>query len=186
MRKTNSENEIDLDRRSFLKQSAVGAFGFGGVAAQQEPDRYRSTRRIAFEEPDRLSDDWRQRPLLLTDRTNDDPDVSDVDGCAFSNWPPEKMTIWEGIVVDVKDIDDVAGFFGADPTVRAEKLVERKRIFVDEQRTPVPLGTTFVISGVVDCPGEYLGVTATQIPGIRIKTGPGVSTGEAANSTDQS
>lgn len=168
----------DLDRRTFLKKSAVGSFGFAGWAAQGEPERARSTRRIAFEEPERLSDNWRQRILLLTDRTNDDPDVSDVDNCEFSNWPPDRLTIWEGIIVDVRDIGDVAGFFGANPTVRAEKLVERNRIFVDEQRTPVELGTPFVISGVVDCPGEYLGVTATQIPGINIKTGPGVSTGE--------
>ncbi|MFC7082451.1 hypothetical protein [Halorussus caseinilyticus] len=175
------ESEIDLDRRSFLKRSAVGAFGLSGVAAQQEPNRFRSTRRIAFEEPSGLSDDWRQRIILLTDRTDDDPDVSEVDACAFSNWPTEKMTIWEGIVVDVKDLGDVAGFFGSNPTVRAEKLVERNRIFVDEQQTPVPLGTPLVVSGVVDCPEKYLGVLATQIPGIRIKTGPGVSTGEATN-----
>ena len=168
-----------LGRRAVLKRSAAGAFGLAGWGVRERQDdgaQNRYTRRMAFEEPDRLSDDWRQRPLLLTDRTDEDPDVSEVADCAFGDWPTENLTIWEGIVVDVKNIEDVRRFLGASPTVRAEKLVERDRMYLDERDTPVQLGTPFVVDGVVECPGAYLGVTATQIPGLRIKTGSGVST----------
>ncbi|WP_276298913.1 hypothetical protein [Halorussus lipolyticus] len=171
------EIETDIDRRSFLKQSAVGAFGVGGVATQDEPNRFRATRRMAFDYPERLGDSLRQKIVLLTDKTDDDPDVSEIDTCEFSNWPPDELTIWEGILVEWDG--SVQGFFGTNPDVRAEQLVERKQIFVDEQDTPPELGTPYIISGLVECPEGFAGVTATQIPGIDIKTGPGVSTGDS-------
>lgn len=102
--------------------------------------------------------------------------MSEVDACAFSSWPPERLTIWEGIVVDW---ENAAGDFGfglmtGQPTIRANRLVEVDRIFVDEQDTPVELGTPYIVNGVLECPGEYRGLTATKIPDI--ETGPDVST----------
>jgi hypothetical protein len=175
----NGEHETEIDRRSFLKKSAVGAFGVGGVGrftVQDEPDRARFARRMAFDYPERLGESLRRKIVLLTDKTDDDPDVSEVDTCEFANWPPDKLTLWEGILVEWDGA--AGGFFGRNPDVRAEQLVERKKIFVDEQETPPELGTPYIVSGLVECPEGLAGVTATQIPGIDIKTGPGVSTGE--------
>lgn len=166
-----SDQQTTLDRRSFLKRSAVAPLGLG-VGLRNRSQSARFSRRIAFRRPDQLSDDYSRRILLLTDRTNENPDVSEVEACAFSNWPTENLTIWEGIVVDAKNPDEIVGLFGQNPTIRAQKLVERKRIFVDERRSPVELGTPFIISDTVDCPGEWIGVEAAQLPGINIKTGP--------------
>lgn len=172
-----TDRDTTLDRRSFLKRSAVAPLGIGvGVAERSRRQSARINRRIAFRRPETLSPDYTRRILLLTDRTNENPDVSDVAECAFGNWPTENMTIWEGIVVDAKNPDEIVGLFGQTPTIRAQKLVERKRIFVDERRTPVELGTPFIISRVVNCPGDWLGVEAAQLPGINIKTESGVST----------
>ncbi len=156
----------------------MGPLGLAGWFAQDEPDRSRSTRRLALRYPERLDGGPRGKILLLTDRTNDDPDASEVDGCALSNWPPDRLTVWEGILVDWTN---AAGDLGASsvrglPAVRANRLVERNTIFVDEQRTPVELGTAYIVDGVASCPGEYRGLTATQLPGVQIRTGQGVST----------
>jgi hypothetical protein len=170
------ENELDLDRRDFLKRSAVGALGLAGFAAQDEPTRPRYTRRMAFNYPERLNASLVRKIILLTDKTSEDPDVSEVDGCEFSNWPPERLTVWEGIIVEWEGA--LQGFFRTTtPEVRAEQLVERKQIYVDEQDTPPELGTPYIVNRLESCPGETAGVTATQIPGIDIKTGPDVSTG---------
>jgi hypothetical protein len=180
----NDDSERQIDRRGFLMQGAVGAFGIAGWTAQDEPERARFARRMAFDYPERLGEDLRRKILLLTDRTDDDPDVSEVDSCEFANWPPDKLTIWEGILVEWEG--PVEGFFGRNPDVRAQQLVERKQIFVDEQDTPPELGTPYIISGLVDCPTGFADVRATQIPGIDIKTGPDVSTGGGTSDlTDQ-
>lgn len=178
-----SNQDTELDRRTFLK-SAVGSVGFAGVTLQDEPSRPRYTRRIALDYPERLEGGPRRKILLMTDRTNENPDVSEVEGCRFSNWPPEQLTIWEGIVVDW---ENAAGDFGpgsqsGSPTVRANRLVEIDRIFVDEQDTPVPLGTPYIVNGVQECPGEFRGLTVTKLPGINVETEPGVSTDEGTQS----
>jgi len=186
------QSDTNLDRRTLLKRGAVGALGVTGMAAtgvgasaqdpdattQDEPERARYTRRIALPYPERLDGGPVRKILLLTDRTNDDPDVSEVDACGFSNWPTEDLTIWEGIVVDWENAVGDLGFgtTGGTPTVRANRLVEIETIFVDEQATPVGLGTAYIVNGVVDCPGEYRGLTAERLPGVQIQTGPGVST----------
>lgn len=165
-----------LDRRKFLKESAVVSLGLAGWLEQDEPERARYARRMALRYPDRLDGGPRRKILLLTDRTNDDPDVSEVSACNFTNWPPDELTIWEGIVVDW---ENAAGDFGFSiargrPTVRANRLVKREKIYVDEQESPVELGTSYIVSGVERCPGEYRGLRVTQIPRINIKTGENV------------
>jgi hypothetical protein len=178
-----TDNEIRIDRRDFLKRGATSAFGIAGWTAQDDPERARYARRMAFDYPERLGEDLRRKIILLTDKTNDDPDVSEVDSCAFANWPTDELTIWEGIIVEWEG--PVDGFFGRNPNVRAQQLVQRKQIFVDEKDTPPELGTPYIISGLVDCQTGFAGVRATQIPGIDIKTGPDVSTGDgASDSTD--
>lgn len=192
--------DTNLDRRTLLKRGAVGAFGVVGTAAtgvgasarentgwsardtestaQDEPERSRYTRRVALPYPERLDGGPVRKILLLTDRTDDDPDVSEVDACGFSNWPTEALTVWEGIVVDWENAVGDLGFGTSrgTPTVRANRLVEIETIYVDEQATPVELGTAYIVNGVVDCPGEFRGLTAEQLPGVQIRTGPGVST----------
>lgn len=185
---TMDANDSAVSRRSILKKSALAPVGVAGWATQDEPSRARYTRRMALQYPERLGDEIRRKIVLLTDRTDEDPDVSEVETCGFSNWPPDELTLWEGLLVEwepladaavnFEDIVELGGFFGANPNVRAQQLVERQKIFVDEQETPVDLGTPYIVNGIQECPGEYLGLTATQIPGIDIKTGPGVSTGE--------
>lgn len=183
-----ARNDSTISRREVLKKSALVPAGATGWFAQDEPERPRYTRRMALQYPEqRLPGEIRRKILLLTDRTDDDPDVSEVETCGFSNWPPERLTIWEGIlvewepladaVVNFEDVVELGGFFGANPNVRAEQLVERQKIFVDEQETPVGLGTPYIVNGVQECPGDYLGLTATRIRGIDIRTGSGVSTG---------
>lgn len=41
----------NLDRRAFLRKSAVGSFGLAGWAAQDEPEKARYTRRMALDYP---------------------------------------------------------------------------------------------------------------------------------------
>lgn len=179
-----NDTNDELARRTFLKQSAVGAFGFAGWVAQDEPEQARYTRRMVFPFPERLGENLRQKIIIATDRKDQRPDElkgvdeNEVDACNFSDWPPETMSIWEGIIVDWKNALGTVGFYASNPTVRATQLVERNTIFVDEQSDPVPLGTPFIVNGLVDCPGDLQGVTATKIPGINIKTGPGEGTGE--------
>lgn len=169
-------DENDIDRRDFLKQSAgaVGAFGVGGFALQDEPEQALAVRRMAFNYPERLNADLRRKIILLTDKTSENPDVSEVENCEFTEWPPERLTLWEGIIVEYEGA--LGGFFGFNPNVDAQQLVERKQIYVDQQDTPPELGTPYIISGLVGCPGDTAGVTATQIPGVDIQTGPDVST----------
>lgn len=192
-------NDTDIDRRKFLKKSAVTPIGAAGLLAQNggllaqdsdqsaqdgdqrsqdEPSVARTTRRIALDYPERLEGDPRRKILLMTDRVDDDPDVSEVEGCAFSDWPTDNLGIWEGIIVDWQNEagDYQFGFYGGTPTITADKLVELDTIYVDEQDTPVPLGTPFIVNRIEECPDEWVGMTATQLPSIDIKTGPGVST----------
>lgn len=162
----------NLDRRTFLKRSAALPLGVAGWNVQDGPDRGRYTRRMAFHRTPELGGGYPGKILLLTDRTTRNPDVSEVDGCGFADWPTDDLTIWEGIVFDVRNAAGTAGFYGDNPTVRAQTQVKRDAIYVDERRTPVPLGTTYIVNGVVECPGEFVGVTAEQIPGVRIRTPP--------------
>ncbi|NEU55804.1 hypothetical protein [Halorussus sp. MSC15.2] len=202
----NDEHDTTLDRRSFLKNSAVGAFGFAGWAARDGQDgdgqggdgqggdgqgggeRPLYVRRMVFPYPERLGGDLRQKIIIMTDRKDTRPDsledvnVDAVDNCNFSGqWPPEQLNVWEGIIVDWANAGRMVGFFGGNPTVEATQLVERNSIFVENQPTNIPLGTTFIVNSVDKCPGDLVGVEATKVPGIEIQTGPGVSTGEATN-----
>ncbi|UPV75071.1 hypothetical protein M0R89_03140 [Halorussus limi] len=206
------EKELDLDRRSFLKKSAVGAFGIGHLTAGdvagratardggglgqgdgqdggEGEDRPLYGRRMVFPYPERLGGNIRQKIIIMTDRKDTRPDQlkgvdqSDIDECNFAeNWPPENINVWEGIIVDWRNAGRMVGFYGQNPTVRATQLVERNTIFVEGQPTEVPLGTPYIVSRVHQCPDDLLGVEAVKVPGIEVKTGPGVSTGESTES----
>lgn len=196
-------NDANIDRRAFLRKSAVGSLGIAGLSAtatratastqdgdgqggdeQDEPSRPRYGRRLAFRYPERLNSQLRRKIVLMTDRTDDDPDVSEIDTCEFSNWPTDDINIWEGIIIEWDGA--IGGFFGTNPDVRAEQLVQRKKIFVDDQQTPIELGTPYVINSITTCPGDYVGVTAIKIPGIDIKTGPDVSASRSPEGVDGS
>ncbi|UPW01148.1 hypothetical protein M0R88_03360 [Halorussus gelatinilyticus] len=199
------ERNLDLDRRSFLKHSAVGAFGIGGVAnsltagarAQDgdgqggddggsDPETSFYGRRMVFPYPERLNADLRQQIIIMTDQKDQRPDQlkgvdqNEVDQCNFGEeWPPQNLNVWEGIIVDWKNAGRTIGFYGRNPTVEATQLVERNTIFVDALPTDIPLGTPFVVSRTDRCPGDLIGVEAIKVPGIEVQTGPGESTGES-------
>jgi hypothetical protein len=166
----------NLDRRTFLKRSAVGSLGLAGWAAQDDSGSARITRRMAFRKSGRLDEEYVRKIVLLTDRKNENPDVSEVAGCAFDDWPTDRLTLWEGIIVDWKNAGRSVGFYGGNPTVEATQLIERNDMYLDQKSTPVRLGTPYIIDSVTDCPGQFVGVNAAQIPSIQIKTGPGEST----------
>lgn len=147
-------------------------------------DRPLFLRRMVFPYPERLGDDLRQKIIIVTDRKDKRPDqLKGVDQkavgeCTFDGrWPPKNLNVWEGLLVDARNSDQLEGFFGPNPTVRATQLVERNTIFVEGQPSEIPLGTPFVVSSVDKCPGDLVGVEATKIPGVEVKTGSGVSTG---------
>ncbi|WP_135853830.1 hypothetical protein [Halorussus salinus] len=197
---------FDFDRRSFLKQSVVGAFGVGGATSsltggvraqdgggqggdtdEEDQDGSFYGRRMVLQYPDRLGGNVRQKLIIMTDRKDRTPDQIQgineeaVAQCNFGDeWPPENLNIWEGILVDWKNAGRTVGFYGRNPTVRATQLVERDTIFVDAQPSDIPLGTPFVISRTNRCPDGLLGVEAIKVPGIDVKTGPGVSTDDGA------
>lgn len=166
----NDDTDPNLDRRTFLKRSAAVPLGVAGWTAQDESESARVTRRVAFRRTPELGENYRRKILLLTDRTTRDPNVDAVEGCGFSDWPTDALTIWEGIVFDWKNAAGTVGFYGDDPTVKAQEMAKRNTIYVDEKANPVPLGTAYIVNGVEECPGEFVGVTATQIPGVQIKT----------------
>ena len=207
-----SDEDTTLDRRSFVKRSAVGAVGVAGwtaddldsrLAAQdgdgqgggdggegggENPtgDRPFYIRRMVFPYPERLGGNLRQKIIIVTDRKDTRPDQlqgvdqNEVDQCNFGpGWPPENLNVWEGIIVDWRNVGRFTGFYGGNPTVRATQLIERNTIFVEGQPTDIPLGTPFVVSRLHQCPGDLVGVEAKKVPGIEVKTGPGVSTGES-------
>jgi hypothetical protein len=160
--------------------------GDDGGSAEGYSDSSFYGRRLVFPYPERLGGDIRQKIIVMTDRKDKRPDELEgvdrnaVGECNFGDeWPPDELNVWEAILVDAENQDKVAGFFGENPTVRAEQLVERNTVFVDEQSSDVPLGTPFVVSRTDTCPGEFVGVEAAKIPSIDIKTGPGVSTGNS-------
>ena len=124
---------------------------------------------MAFPRVEALSDEYVGRIVLLTDRTNEEPDRSAVADCSFSSWPPDDITLWEGIVVEWRNRGGTDILTGG-PQVRAERLAQRQRIFVPDGAVSIELGTPFIINAKVDCPGEFVGVTATRVPGIRIIT----------------
>ena len=171
-----SDSDADLDRRTFLKRSAVGSLGFAGWAAQDGSDSARITRRMTFRKSGRLDEEYVRKIVLLTDRKNENPDVSEVADCTFDDWPTDRLTLWEGIIVDWKNAGRSIGFYGGNPTVEATQLIERNDMYLDQKSTPVRLGTAYIIDSVTDCPGEFVGVNAVQLPGIQIETGPGEST----------
>ncbi len=199
------ERELDFERRDFLKRSVVGAFGVGGATRsltvgarardgdgregdEDDQDGSFYGRRMVLRYPDRLGGDVRQKLIIMTDRKDRTPDQvrgMDADAVARCNfgdeWPPENLNVWEGILVDWKNAGRTVGFYGRNPTVRATQLVERDTIFVDAQPSDIPLGTPFVISRTNRCPGGLLGVEAIQVPGIDVKTGPGVSTDDGGS-----
>lgn len=187
----------DLDRRTFLKRSAVGSFGFGGLTAldgwnRQDGDDGNGpgyVRRIAFPYPEQLDGDLVRKLFLMTDRKEVDPQTledANLDAarsCDFVDWPPDDFNVWEGIIVEWSTPGEaLGGFFGVNPDVRAQQLIEQNTVFVEDRESDVPLGTPFIINNVVECPDDYVGVTATQLPGVDIKTGPGVSTGGSPQS----
>jgi len=200
------ERELDFDRRDFLKQGVVGAFGVGGAtrsltasARAQDGDGQEGDgdenghdgsfygRRMVLRYPDRLGGNVRQKLIIMTDRKDRTPDqIRGVDEdavaqCNFGDeWPPENLNVWKGILVNWKNAGRTVGFYSRNPTVRATQLVERDTILVDAQPSDIPLGTPFVISRTTRCPGGLLGVEAIQVPGIDVKTGPGVSTDDGA------
>ena len=218
------ENQPQFDRRSFMKRSAVGAFGLAGWAAGdvetldaprdeksevnglaqgtgngtgqgtgngtgQGGDRPFYIRRMVFPYPERLGRDIRQKLIIVTDRKDQRPDQlqgvdqNEVGQCNFgSGWPPANLNVWEGIIVDWRNAGRLTGFYGGNPTVRATQLVERNTIFVEGQPTDIPLGTPYIVSRVHQCPGDLVGVEARKVPGVEVKTGPGVSTGESTGS----
>ncbi|WP_227353772.1 hypothetical protein [Haladaptatus salinisoli] len=166
-----------LDRRRFLRLagSSVGLAGIAGSGTAQRLNR--TNRRMVFRDTPKLSDAYLNRIVLVTERSDArDPNVPPVGRCGFGDpWPPENVDVYQGIIVEWRN-EDTAGFFGTNPTVRAQKLV-RRELYVERRETPVELGTTFVIGNVVRCPSELVGVEANQIPGIRIRTGPGNESG---------
>jgi hypothetical protein len=140
---TDSHEEVDanLDRRTLLKRSAVGSLGVAGWAAQDDPPTARITRRMAFRKSGRLDEEYVRKIVLLTDRKDENPDVSEVAGCEFDDWPTDRLTVWEGIVVDWQNAGRSVGFFGGNPTVEATQLIERNDVYLDQKPTPVRLGT---------------------------------------------
>lgn len=169
----NDDTDLNLDRRTFLKRSAAVPLGVAGWAAQDDSESARVTRRMAFRRTPKLGENYRRKILLLTDRTTRNPNVDAVEGCDFSDWPTDALTIWEGIVFDWKNVAGTVGFYGDNPTVKSQEKVDRNTIYVDEKPSPVPLGTAYIVDSVVDCPGEFVGVTTARIPGVQIKTPPG-------------
>lgn len=162
---------MNINRREFLRTIGVAPVGFAATAAQDEPSRPRVTRRMAFEEPAKLSDDYVRRVVLLTDRMPDEqPDMPALRECSFSNWPPDELLVWEGLVIEWQN-EGFGEILTGNAQVRAERMAEL-RIVVDEQEEPVELGTPFIVNNRIECPEGYVGVTASEVPGLRITTPP--------------
>ena len=159
-----------------MKRSAAVPLGFAGWRPQDDSESARITRRIAFRKSGRLDEEYIRNITILTDREDTTPDTSTVDECTFSDWPTDELSRWDGIIVDWENAGRSVGFYGGNPTVKAIQLIERNSLYLDEKPGEVQLGTPYVIDSVTECPGEFIGVNATQVPGIEIRTGPGEST----------
>ena len=130
------------------------------------------------------SGDLLQKIIIVTDRKDTNPDQLDISeeeliNCNFGDWAKDKqLQEWEAIIVDWKNAGQLLGAFEDTKRVQATQLVELSSLVANPRPDPVPLGTTFIINSVTKCPGDIVGVTAQKVPGIRIVTGPGESTGE--------
>lgn len=206
----------DIDRRTFLKRSGVGAFGLGGLTARGLQDggdgRDGSdgqnggdgqdggalyARRFAFNYPERLGPqeepeerydpegDLLQKIILVTDRRDRYPDELDIQedkvADCVDGWSADELREWEAIIVDWKNTVQIFGSFDATPTVQAKQLVELSSLVAQPRSDPVPLGTPYIVTGVQDCPGDLVVASAEKVPGVRISTGPGESTGEGTD-----
>lgn len=160
-----------LDRRRFLELTA-GAVGLAGTAHGKTRQVNRLNRRMVFEDPKTLSDAYLNRIILVTNKSEPDTNIPSVGGCGFDEpWPPEGVDVYQGLVVEWRN-RETGRFFGTDRRVRAQKLV-RRDLYVERRKTPVEIGTPFLINNVVRCPDGLVGVEANQIPGVRIETPPG-------------
>ncbi len=131
---------------------------------------------MVFEDPPSLSDDYKNRIILVTDKSEPDTGIPSVGGCGFDDpWPPKGVDVFDGLVVEWRN-KDTSRVFGTTPRVRAQKLV-RRDLYVERRDPPVEIGTPFIISEVVRCPDGLIGVEANQLPGVRIETPPGNESG---------
>lgn len=192
--------DSQFSRRRFLKHSAVGALGLAGFGARQDggggddgggdDSQALVSRRFAFNYPERLGqrgsgnpvNDLPQKILLVTDRKDEAPDQANIDadavaGC-IDDWSAGELQEWEAIIVEWRNPASAFVGGGVPKRVRATQLVEVDSVVTNPREDPIELGTPFIIRSAQDCPGDIVGVTASQIPGVKISTGPGVSTGE--------
>ncbi len=162
----------ELNRRRFLRRagSSFGLVGAVGVGSANQLNRL--NRRMVFEDPPELSEEYLNRIVIVTDKSEPDTNVPSVDGCGFGDpWPPETVDVFDGLVVEWRN-RDTARFLGTDRRVQAQKLV-RRDLYVERRDPAVEIGTPFVVNNVVRCPGGLVGVEANQVPGIRIETESG-------------
>lgn len=162
----------ELDRRRFLRRagSSLGLVGAVGVGSADQLNRL--NRRMVFEDPPELSEEYLNRIVIVTDKSEPDTNVPSVGECGFGDpWPPEGVDVFQGLVVEWRN-RDTARFLGTDRRVQAQKLV-RRDLYVERRDPPVEIGTPFIIGNVVQCPNGLVGVEASHVPGIRIETGSG-------------
>lgn len=199
-----STNDTRFDRRELLRKAAaatVGLGGLGGVAAANRQDgddgQPLISRRFVMQYPDRLdaqqegqaaanrASDLVGKIILVTDRQDKYPDQLDIDedrvADCIDGWAADELEEWEAIVVDWRNASQFIGG-GVPERVRATQLVELSSLVANPRPDPIPLGTPFLVGAAQECPGDLVGVTASQVPGLRIVTGPGVSTGEGNSS----
>lgn len=173
------ENDEDtgerFGRRAFLK-TGIGAVAPVGLAlgsnrqggGQQDGGvRYL---KMVLPASDIIRNDYVNKLVVITERTNDRLDGSEVENCRFPNWSPSYLARYRALLIDITDrvqaaqelLDPEAGEPGGATPGTAN--VAETNAFVDPDVRPVEPGTPLLTVGGHRCGDRYVGLTVHNVP----------------------
>jgi hypothetical protein len=141
-----TESEPVVARRTVLAGvgSAVGALAASGSVAAQERG---VTARAALPAADEYADSDLAGFFVHVDPAPDPVQAPLAEECEYANWPREETMAYEVLLIDRKDDDHFS---------------TQTRLYIPDSRT-VPEGGLYVINGVTECAGSYIGIEIEQL-----------------------
>lgn len=162
-----SRNTGARTRRGFLSTVGVGLAGTGLVAgtaagqnetqngtqtgtAQDDVNQERLKRRVVIPEDERFEDYNQDKFLHVIKSTDVTIDRKEFEQCNFASWSPESTTAYRTQIID---------------TVQDNPQPVETNAFVNQNISPLPAGSLYVIDTEKQCPGRYLGLEIEFLSG---------------------